>query len=218
MSPRSIGLSDALQSYVLASTTPPDPVQQQLIADTEALGSVSGMQISPEQGQFLTMLVQLTAPKLIVEVGTFTGYSALAMAKGLGADGRMICCDVSETWTDVARAAWEAAGVADHIELRISPAIDTLRAMPDDQVVDLAFIDADKEGYVDYYEELMARLSPNGAILVDNTLWNGTVVEPDDTTVDTVAIRAFNAHVAADNRTTQVLLPVGDGLTLIRRA
>lgn len=217
MSPRSIGLSDALQSYVDAHSSAPDEVQRRLIADTEALGGASMMQISPEQGTFLSMLVGILRPAFAVEVGTFTGYSSLAIARALPEGGRLLCCDVSEDWTAIARAAWAEAGVDDRIDLRIRPALDTLRALPADTVVDFAFIDADKSGYTAYYEEILARLAPDGMIAVDNTLWSGAVVDDTDTSVDTVALRAFNAHVAADDRTVQVITPIGDGLTLIRR-
>jgi caffeoyl-CoA O-methyltransferase len=218
MSSRSYGLSDELHSYVLSVSTAPDPVQQHLIEVTAELGRVSGMQISPEQGQFMTQLVTLLSPLLVVEVGTFTGYSSLAMAKGLPEGGRIIACDVSDEWTTVAREHWERAGVADRIELRLGPGIDTLRALEPDLRIDLAFIDADKPSYLDYYEEVLSRLSERGVILVDNTLWSGAVARADDTSESTVALRAFNAHVAADPRTVQVLLPIGDGLTMITRA
>ena len=217
MSPRSIGLSDALQAYVDAHSSAPDEVQRRLISDTESLGGAAVMQISPEQGTLLSMLVGILRPAFAVEVGTFTGYSSLAIARALPPGGRLLCCDVSEDWTAMARAAWAEAGVDDRIDLTIAPAIDTLRALSADTVVDFAFIDADKGGYTSYYEELVARLSPEGMIAVDNTLWSGAVVDDTDTSVDTVALRAFNAHVAADDRTVQVITPVGDGLTLIRR-
>jgi len=217
MSPRSIGLSDALQQYVSSLSSAPDEIQQRLISDTEALGGVAGMQIAPEQGTFLSMLVGVIQPRLAVEVGTFTGYSSLAIARALPPGGRLVCCDVSEEWTGLARAAWTAADVDDRVELRIGPAAETLQALPADTVVDFAFIDADKGGYVTYYEELIARLAPGGMIAVDNTLWSGTVVDESDTSDDTVAIRAFNTHVADDPRTVQVITPIGDGLTLIRR-
>ncbi len=217
MSPRSIGLSDALQAYVDGHSSAPDEIQQRLIDDTAALGGAAGMQISPEQGTFLTMLVSILQPSFAVEVGTFTGYSSLAIARALPDDGRLLCCDVSEEWTAMARRAWAAAGVDDRIDLRIAPAIDTLRALPEDTIVDFAFIDADKSGYVSYYDELLARLAPDGMIAVDNTLWSGAVVDETDTSTDTAAIRSFNAHVAADDRTIQVITPIGDGLTLIRR-
>lgn len=218
MAPRSIGLDDTLSDYVAAHSTPPDDVRRRLIERTEALGDAAGMQIAPEQGEFLELLTTLVAPRLAVEVGTFTGYSALSIASGLPDGGRLLCCDVSTEWTDIAREHWALAGVDDRIDLRIGPAIDTLRALPADTVVDLAFIDADKAGYVDYYEELLARLAPGGVIGVDNTLWSGAVVDPDVHDADTEAIRRFNAHVAADARTRQVIVPIGDGLTLIRRA
>lgn len=217
MSPRTIGLSDALNRYVLEHTTAPDPVQQQLIDTTQAMSS-GGMQISADQGEFFTILTSLLQPSFVVEVGTFTGYSALAITKGLGPSGRLLCCDVSETWTSIARRHWEEAGVDDRIELRIAPAIETLRALPADAVIDMAFIDADKGGYRDYYEEILDRLAPNGVILVDNTLWSGAVVDDADDSTDTVALREFNDHVAADTRVRQVMLPVGDGVTMIRRA
>lgn len=217
MSPRSIGLSDELNAYVLDHSSTPTEVQRRLI-DTTAAMPMAQMQIAPEQGEFMAALVALTRPSLVVEVGTFTGYSALAMAGALPDGARIICCDVSEEWTSIAREHWEAAGLSDRIELRLGPAIDTLRAMPSDTVIDLGFIDADKGGYAAYYEEILSRLAPDGAILVDNTLWSGAVLDDDDDSVDTVAIRDFNAMVADDPRTRQVLLPIGDGLTLIRHA
>ena len=218
MSPRSIGMSEALHSYILEHSTTPTNVQQQLIDRTEALGAVSRMQISPEQGVFLAMLVRLLQPKLIVEVGTFTGYSSLAMAQALGDDGHLIACDVSEEWTAVAREHWDAAGVGDKVDLRIAPATDTLEALGNDVAIDMAFIDADKGGYLGYYEAILSRLSANGVILVDNTLWSGAVVDPDVSDGDTEALRVFNAHVQNDDRVTNVLLPIGDGLTMITRS
>jgi predicted O-methyltransferase YrrM len=217
MSPRSIGLSTDLNDYVVAHTTPADDVQQRLIDLTQQM-TMSQMQIAPDQGEFFTILTSLLQPKFVVEVGTFTGYSSLAIAKGLGPDGRILCCDVSEEWTAIAREHWEAAGVADRIELKIAPAIDTLRALPDDTVIDMAFIDADKRGYHAYYEEILARLAGDGVILVDNTLWSGAVVDDSDTSPDTLALREFNDAIVADDRVRNVVLPIGDGVTMIRRA
>lgn len=218
MSPRSIGLDDDLAQYVAAHSSAPDDVERQLIERTAALGDAAGMQIAPEQGEFLRMLTSLVGARLAVEVGTFTGYSSLSIARGLADGGRLVCCDISETWTSIAREHWELAGVSDRIELHVGPALDTLRAFPTDRRIDLAFIDADKPAYVDYYEELLARLAPDGLICVDNTLWSGAVVDPAVDDVNTVAIRRFNDHVANDPRTRQVIVPIGDGLTLIRHA
>jgi caffeoyl-CoA O-methyltransferase len=217
MAPRSIGLDQPLQAYVTSHSSAPDEVQRRLIERTEALGSVSGMQISPEQGEFLSMLTELVGARFAVEVGTFTGYSSLAIARGLALGGRLLCCDVSHEWTSLAREHWELANVADRIDLRVAPAIETLRALPRDVVVDLAFIDADKQGYIDYYEELLERLSPTGVMCIDNTLWGGAVVDDGVNDESTVAIRMFNDHVAADDRTRQVMVPIGDGLTMVRR-
>ena len=161
------------------------------------------------------MLVQLLGVRRAVEVGTFTGYSSLAIARGLAPGGRLLCCDVSEEWTAVARQAWAEAGVGDRIELRIGPAIDTLRALPADEPIDFGFIDADKESNWDYFSEIVTRLRPGGIVVVDNTLWNGKVLDPRDAT--TRAVDAFNKRLVADDRVQVVMLPVGDGVTLARR-
>ena len=215
--PKSFLLSPELHRYIVDHGTPPDEVQQELIAQTRALGPVSGMQISPEQGAFLTLLVHVIGARNVVEVGTFTGYSSLCIARGLPSGGRLLCCDVSEEWTQIARRAWDRAGVADRIELRLAPALDTLRALPRGETIDFAFIDADKPNYANYYEELVARLRPNGVIGVDNVLWSGAVLNSDAQDDNTVAIRAFNDKVAADDRVDTVMLPIADGLTLLRR-
>jgi caffeoyl-CoA O-methyltransferase len=173
------------------------------------------MQIGADQGTLLTLLAATAAPRLAVEVGTFTGYSAICLARGLAPGGRLICCDISEEWTSVARRYWQDAGLADRIELRLGPALDTLRALPPGPDIDLAFIDAHKPEYVGYWEEIVPRTRPGGLILADNTLWDGEVVRPENETARLVA--AFNDHVAADDRVEQVMLPVGDGLTLARR-
>jgi caffeoyl-CoA O-methyltransferase len=175
------------------------------------------MQISPEQGTFMTMITRLIGARQAVEVGTFTGYSALSIARGLPDDGHLLCCDVSEEWTSIARRAWASAGIDDKIELRLAPAADTLHALPDEEYVDLAFIDADKPAYPTYYEELLRRLRPNGLIMVDNTLWSGAIVDVAVDDESTVALRAFNDMVAADARVESYLLPVADGLTVIRK-
>ena len=217
--PKGIGLTAELHDYLLAHGTPPDAVQRALIAETrERLGPRAQMQIAPEQGAFMTLLTRLLGVRHAIEVGTFTGYSALCIARGLVPGGRLLCCDVSEEWTAIGRRHWEQAGVADRIELRIGPALDTLRSLPREPFVDLAFIDADKPNYAHYFEELLARLAPNGVILVDNVLWSGAVVDPAADDENTRAIRAFNAMVADDSRVDAVMLPVSDGLTLVTHA
>ena len=216
--PKSFFLGSDIADYLVAHGTPPDSVQSALIAETAAMGAISGMQISPEQGAFMTFLTKVLDVHFAVEVGTFTGYSALCIARGLAAGGSLLCCDVSDEWTAIGRPHWEAAGVADRIEVRIAPAIETLRSLPADLPVDLAFIDADKPSYAAYYDELLARLAPRGVILVDNVLWSGAVVDAKADDENTVAIRKFNDMVAADSRVAAVMLPIGDGLTLITHA
>lgn len=217
MSPKSFFLSSEVHEYLLAHGQRPDAVQQSLIDATSALGPIAGMQIAPEQGAFMTMLTQLVGARSAVEVGTFTGYSALCIARGLATGGRLLCCDVNEEWTSIGRRHWEQDGIADRIELVLAPAVETLNALPDEPTIDIAFIDADKTNYVNYYEQLVRRVRPNGLILVDNVLWGGRVVDGTDHADDTVAIRAFNDLVAADSRVDAVMLPVSDGLTLLRR-
>jgi caffeoyl-CoA O-methyltransferase len=215
--PKSFLLTAELASYLVGHGSPPDPLQLALIDETAALGPIAGMQVAPEQGAFLTLLTRLVGARSAVEVGTFTGYSALCIARGLPADGHLLCCDVSEEWTAIARRSWNAAGVADRIELKIGPGAETLRALPREETIDLGFIDADKPGYPVYYEELLARLRPNGVLLVDNVLWGGRVTQADADDDNTNAIKAFNDMVAADDRVEAVMLPISDGLTLCRK-
>src|SRR3954453_2754228 len=193
--PKSFFLTPEIHEYVVTHGARLDALQETLIAETAEL-PMAGMQISPEQGTFMTLLARLIDAREAVEVGTFTGYSAISIARGLADDGHLLCCDVSEEWTAIARRAWDAAGVADKIELRLPPALDTLRALPAEEPLDLAFVDADKPAYAAYYEELLPRLRTNGVILVDNTLWGGAVVaspaEADADDANTVALRAFN--------------------------
>jgi len=217
VSPKSFLLSPELHDYILAHTSPLDEVQRRLIEETARLGSVSGMQVAPEQGAFLTILTASLGVRRAVEVGTFTGYSALCIARGLAEGGTLLCCDVSEEWTSIGRQAWERAGVAGRIELRIAPAIETLRSLPDQPYLDLAFVDADKPGYRGYAEELIPRLRPGGVLLVDNVLWGGSVLDPESTRGDVEHIRAFNDWLVGEPRMESVLLPVADGLTVARR-
>ena len=215
--PKSFFLTKPVHDYLVAHAPPLDDLQRDLIAETEALGGISMMQIAPEQGAFMTLLTRLIGARRAIEVGTFTGYSAISIARGLSDDGALLCCDVNEEWTAIARKYWERAGVDDKIELRIAPAIETLRSLPAGEQYDLAFIDADKPNYPHYYEQVLARLRPKGVILVDNTLWGGAVADPKATDDNTKAIRAFNDAVAADDRVESTILTVGDGLTLIRK-
>jgi caffeoyl-CoA O-methyltransferase len=211
-------LDHGISRYATEHSTPPDELQRRLVAETaERLGERARMQVSPAQGSFLTMLTELTAARRAVEVGTFTGYSALSIARGLPDDGRLLACDISEEWTAIGRRYWAEAGVDHKIDLRIGPALETLGQLPMTAEIDLAFIDADKGNYHAYYEAILRRLRPGGLILVDNTIWSGAVLDDDDQSADTLAIRAFNDAVAADDRVTCVLLTVADGLTLLRK-
>ncbi|HUF34223.1 MAG TPA: O-methyltransferase [Acidimicrobiales bacterium] len=215
--PKSFALDEQVHRYLVEHSTPLDDVRLRLIAATAELGPVARMQVAPEQSSFLTVLTRLLGVRRAVEVGTFTGLSALSIAMGMPDDGHLLCCDVSEEWTDVAREHWADAGVEGRIELRIAPAAETLRSLPADPVIDLAFIDADKGSYVTYWDELVPRLRPGGVVLVDNVLWRGQVVDDSITDDDTEAIRRFNDHALADERVEVVMLPISDGLTLARR-
>ena len=205
MAPKSFLLTDAVSDYLLAHQDPLDEIEQSLIETTKALGGVSGMQIAPEQGRFMQLFASLLGAKRAVEVGSFTGYSALQLVRGMGEGSHLLCCDVSEEWTALGRT------------LVIAPATETLAALPLEPTFDLAFIDADKPGYHDYYEAIVPRLAPNGVLLIDNVLWHGAVTDPADTNESTEIIRRFNDHVAADPRTESTILPIGDGLTMVRR-
>jgi len=215
--PKAFHLSPEIQRYVVEHSAPLDEVQRSLVAETEALGFVSIMQVAPEQGVFLEQFARAIGARRILEVGTFTGFSALCMARALPADGKLLCCDISEEWTTIGRRHWERAGVAERIELRLAPAAETLASLPPDPVWDLAFIDADKGGYRTYYEEILPRLRPGGVILVDNVLWMGTVADPASDGEDVAAIRAFNDFVVSDPRVDVAMLTIGDGLSMIRK-
>jgi caffeoyl-CoA O-methyltransferase len=218
MTRRSEQLSEELHDYLVAHSAAPDDVLQQLAAETAAaFPSAAGMQIGPEQGTFMTLLTQLTGASRAIEIGTFTGYSSICIARGLAASGKLTCCDVSEEWTTVARRYWDLAGVADRIDLQLRPAVETLRALPASETFDFAFIDADKTGYVSYWDEVVPRIRSGGIILVDNTFYGGRVIDPEATDPNAAGIRAFNDHAAADDRVVLVLLPIGDGLTMARK-
>jgi predicted O-methyltransferase YrrM len=212
-----IAVDEALHAYILAHRTPDDDLLRALQEETGRLGDRAVMQIAPDQGNLLQILVAAIGARRAVEVGTFTGMSALCVARGMGPQGRLLCCDVSEEWTSIARRYWDKAGVADRIELRLGPAADTLRSLPVEPTFDFAFIDADKASYPIYYEEILKRLRPGGLVTVDNVLWSGDVVRPDKQEADVVAIRRFNELVAADRRVEAVIVPIADGLTIARK-
>jgi caffeoyl-CoA O-methyltransferase len=215
---RSSFIDGDVAAYALAHTSPPDEVQRSLQAVTaERTGGAAGMQIGHDQAVFMENLARAMGARQAVEVGTFTGYSSLALARGMGPEGRLLCCDVSEEWTAIAREHWEKAGVAGRIDLRLGPALDTLRSLPLEERFDLAFVDADKEGYLAYFEEILPRLRGGGVLLADNTLWGGRVLDPEADDADTVAIRAFNDALVADDRVRVVVLTVGDGVTLAQK-
>jgi caffeoyl-CoA O-methyltransferase len=215
---RSDVVEPELAGYIAAHSTKPDHVQRRLMDATEQrTGGASRMQIGGDQGTLFEILVRAIGARSAIEIGTFTGYSAMSIARGLAPGGTLICCDVSEEWTGIAREHWQQAGVSDRIDLRIGPAIDTLAALDDGIVFDVAFIDADKTNYLNYYEALVPRMAANGLILVDNTLWSRRVLDPLADDADTIALRAFNQHVAADERVRCVIVPMGDGVTVIQR-
>lgn len=208
----------AINDYLLAHCTPADDVLRDLAAETlQVAGDDSGMQITQDEGTFLTMLVRLTGAKQAVEVGVFTGFSSISIARGLPADGHLLACDVSTEWTSVARRYWKRAGVDHRIELRIAPAADTLAALPADPVIDFAFIDADKANYPRYYAELVTRMRPGGLIVLDNVLRSGRVADPRYRDESDIAVRRTNDTIAADPRVESVMLPVRDGVTLARK-
>jgi caffeoyl-CoA O-methyltransferase len=216
MSYEPLALNKELHEYLLDHSTPPDPITADLIAETrKALPDRATMQVGPEQAAFLRMLTAVAKVEQAVEVGTFTGLSSLSIARGLTPGGHLTCFDISEQYTDVAKRYWRRAGVADRIELRIGPAAERLKELPEEPYLDLAFIDADKPGYPIYWQELVPRVKQGGLILVDNTLWSGRVVDPQSAT-DQVIVD-FNNLVVADKRVELVILPISDGLTMARK-
>lgn len=219
MSTRTFGLDEALHQYLLDVSVDEDPVARALRARTATLEGYH-MQISPEQGQFFKLLLKLMNAQQAIEVGTYTGYSALCVAQAVGARGRVVCCDVSEEWTAIGWEFWKQAKVAERIELRLAPALETMAEMREAGEAgrfDFAFIDADKGNYQAYYEHLLDLIRPGGVIAVDNTLWSGRVADPAEQDSDTVAIREFNRMLAEDSRVMVSLVPIGDGLTLARK-
>jgi len=213
-----IALDGPLYDYVVKHGHNGDPILRELAAETSSkLGRVSMMQISPEQGTLMTILARAIGTRSAIEVGTFTGYSAICVAGALPPEGHLLCCDVNEEWTAIARRYWQKAGLADRITLKIAPALDTLRALPAAPPIDFAFIDADKANYRSYYEEILERMRSGGLILIDNVLWNGEVLNRRNQTADTRAIRELNDFLVTDGRVDVVMLPVSDGLTICRK-
>lgn len=219
MSARTVSLTDPLYKYLLEHSLREPRALARLREETQKLERAN-MQISPEQGQFMAVLVRLIGARLCLEIGTFTGYSSTAVALALPPEGRLICLDVSDDWTRRARRAWQEAGVADRVELRLGPALESLAELLRERrggSFDFVFIDADKTNYGAYYEAALELLRPGGLIAVDNTLWGGAVADAANKDEDTVAIRAFNDRVHRDDRVDLSLVPIGDGLTLARK-
>jgi len=219
MSNRTLEIDDRLYRYLIEHSLRETPVMGELRALTLE-HELARMQIAPEQGQFMALLAELIGARQAIEIGTFTGYSALCLAQAMPADGRLICCDTSEEWTDVARPYWERAGVIERIDLRIAPASETLDALirgGETSRFDLAFIDADKTGYLSYFERCLELLRPGGLVMLDNTLWGGSVADPTNQEEDTLALRELNDRLHEDPRVSISLVPIGDGLTLARK-
>ncbi|WP_344986876.1 DUF2218 domain-containing protein [Nonomuraea helvata] len=208
----------SIDDYLRAHCTPADELLRELAATTrEATGHAAGMQISADEGALLSMLVRLSGARRAIEIGVFTGYSSLCIARALPADGQLIACDVSREWTAIARTFWERAGVADRIDLRIGPALETLRALPAEPAYDFAFIDADKANYPAYYEEVVPRLNSGGLLVLDNVFLGGRVLDPAFQEESHLAMRRVNEAIAGDDRLDCVMLPVRDGVTLARK-
>lgn len=215
---RSLTVTDDLQSYAVAhGSYPVDAVLRDLRQETLKLGGAAGMQVGPDEGQLLTFLARMVGATSAVEVGTFTGYSSLCIARALPADGKLVCCDISDEWTKIGRRAWQRAGVADRIDLRLGPGLDTLRVLPKGETIDFVFIDADKGGYVSYWEQLVPRVRPGGLLLADNVLWSGRIVDEASDDANVQALQAFNDLVLHDERVEVVVLPAFDGLTIARK-
>ena len=213
-------LDDELHTYLVEHGAREDDVLRRVRAETAAMGSISAMQVAPDQGAFLTMLCRMLGVREAIELGTFTGYSAICIARGLAEGGRLVACELSEEYAETAGRNLDAAGVSDRVEIRIGPAADTLASIPEREVLDFAFIDADKPNYSNYYELVLARLRVGGVIAVDNVLAGGDVVrdEPTDFSADSVAaIREINEKIVADDRVDCVMLGVADGVTLARK-
>ncbi len=219
MSTRTFQLSDEVHAYLLRETVRESDLLRRLREETAAMPQ-SNMQISPEQGQFMRLLVELIGARRAIEIGTFTGYSSICIASAMPDDGKLICCDLNRAYTAVAQRYWQQAGLTGRIELRLAPALETLRelrAAGGDGSLDFAFIDADKGNYDAYYEQVLALLRPGGLVAIDNALWSGRVADPAADDAETRALRAINRKVSADARVTASLVPIGDGLLVARK-
>lgn len=219
MSNRTLNLDERLYAYLLQHSLRETDTMQRL-REVTAQQEWSQMQIAPEQGQFMALLVELLGAKRIIEVGTYTGYSALCMAQALPEDGQLICCDVSEEWTSIGQDFWQQAGVAERIQLHIAPALDTLQQLLEQGEAgqfDMAFIDADKTNYPQYYEQCLQLLRPGGLLLLDNMLWDGAVANPENQEESTQVLRALNTQLQQDERVSVSVVPIGDGVSLVRK-
>lgn len=219
MSSTTLFLNQSIYEYMCAISLHEPEVMTELRSETAPL-EYAVMQITPEQGQFMTLLTRLVGARRAIEIGTFTGYSTLAIAMGLPDDGQVIACDISEEWTSIGKRYWRQAGLANKIDLRLAPALETLDALVasgETASFDLAFIDADKQSQLSYYERCLELLRPGGLIMVDNVLWGGSVVDDSNQTPETCAIREFNDFLHQDQRVDISLVPIGDGLTLARK-
>ncbi len=219
MSNRTFTLDATLYQYLLDHSVRESALMRDL-REITSRQEKSDMQIAPEQGQFMALLVELLGAERILEVGTFTGYSALCMARALPEHGQLVCCDISEEWTDIARRFWREAGVAERIQLHIAPALDTLDNLLEHgraDHFDMAFIDADKTNYLNYYERCLKLVRPGGLLLFDNTLWGGAIADPNDQDAETLVLRELNDRLHKDERVSISLVPIGDGLTLARK-
>jgi caffeoyl-CoA O-methyltransferase len=210
-------LTPELYGYMVERGARQDALLRELERETAAMGDIAKMQIAPDEGALLTLLTRLVDARLAVEVGTFTGYSAICIARGLAAGGRLVCCEIARGYADTALANLRAGGLDEVTEIRVAPALDTLRAMRVSQEIDLAFIDADKDSYPDYYEELVARLRPGGLLLLDNVLLSGRVLDPAPDDASALAMARLNDAIAADERVDCAMVGVADGLTILRK-
>jgi predicted O-methyltransferase YrrM len=218
MSRHFLPITQELEDYITSRSTRRDPLLTALAEETAALGDIARMQIAELQGSFMGLLTRAISARRAIEIGTFTGYSAICVARALPDDGKLLCCDVDEDWTRIARRYFDKAGIAHKIDLRLAPALTTLAALPaETPPFDIGFIDADKKNQGRYFEKILERLRPGGLILIDNVLRHGDVIDPNKSGEDLAAVRALNDALPRDPRVEVVMLPIADGLTLVRK-